>query len=163
MATTSIRIEGIEAVMARLRVDAIARQHLRDGFNAIGFLLTNEAKQRAPVDTGLLRNSIAFEVDPSPVPLWVTIGARPHYAPYMEYGTGLCHDHPSWPKRPHKVPLGALDKWGHRTGNDGNAVALMITLRGGLKPRRYLRGALEANGERVIRIMAGALRKAGET
>ena len=167
MPQASIRIDGLDEVMARLRADRIAQQHLRRGFEEVGWFLRSEASKRAPVHKGTLRGSIAHEVDPSPVPLWVRVGhlrdgAAPH-APYMEFGTGLVHDHPSWPRRVHRVSGGKLAPWAELRGVNPYAVANAIMRRGGLRPRRYLRGALEENSDRVIRIIAGALRRAGET
>lgn len=138
----TIKVEGLDQLMARLRAEPLLAAPLRKGFDKVGFLVTSEARKRAPVDRGTLRASIAHQVDPSPLPLWVTVGAKPHYAPYMEYGTGLVHDHPSWPRK----------------GLDGDAARVRIMRRGGLTPRRYLRGALEDNRERIVRIVSGAIR-----
>ena len=162
MNSISIRVEGLDRLIAKLRAEPLLAQPLRSGFEKVGFLLGSEARRRAPVDRGQLRASIAHQVDPSPVPTWVKVGAKPHYAPYMEYGTGLIHDHPSWPRKPHKIPFGALDGWAKRKGLDGGAVAGAVMARGGLKPRRFLRGALEDNREKVLRIISGALRAASE-
>lgn len=41
------------------------------------------AKNRAPVDTGALRNSIGTDVSG----LSATVGPTVHYAPYLEFGT----------------------------------------------------------------------------
>jgi hypothetical protein len=151
----TIKVEGLDKLMARLRVDPLVGKPLRDGFEAVGHLVVSEARKRAPVDRGLLRASIAHEAET----LGVKVGAKPKYAPYMEYGTGLVHDHPSWPRKRHVVPPGALAGWGKRKGADGAAVANAISRRGGLKPRRYLRGALEDNTGRIVRIVAGALKR----
>jgi hypothetical protein len=159
----SIRVEGMDRVAERLRAGPLLGQPMRDAFNKIGLGLQTSARKRAPVDRGALRASIGYRMDPSPVPTWVRLeaGQAAPYAPYMEFGTGMQHDHPSWPRRPHRIPPGALDAWGKRKGIDGAAVAGAIMKRGGLKPRRFLRGALEENQDRVVRIIAGALRSAG--
>lgn len=157
----TIKIEGLDKLIAKLRGNDMLGPALREGFEKVGYVVTSEAKKRAPVDRGTLRASIAHEVDPSPVPQWVRIGAKPFYAPYMEFGTGLVHDHPSWPRKRHVVPVAALAGWAGRVGADAGGAANAISRRGGLKPRRYLRGALEDNGERIVRLIAGSLRKAG--
>jgi len=79
----------------------------------------------------------------------------------MEYGTGLTHDHPNWPRRVHVVPVGALSNWGPVRRNlvSAGAVATSITRRGGLKPRRYLRGMLEDNSSKFIAIIRRAVRE----
>ena len=153
----TVRVEGLDRVLAGLQPVPLFAAPLRKGFDAVGYLLTSEAKRRAPVDRGTLRASIAHEVEGGAIPTGVKIGAKPFYAPYMEYGTGLAHDHPSWPRKRHMVPPGALDGWAKRKGLDGGAVARSINKRGGLAPRRFLRGALEANEARVVAIVRKAL------
>jgi HK97 gp10 family phage protein len=158
MPDITVTIQGLDSTLDRLQLAPLLAQPLRNGFEAVGYLLTSEAKRRAPVDRGLLRASIAHKVDQSSVPMGVEIGAKPFYAPYMEFGTGLVHDHPSWPRKRHMVPAGALDGWAKRKGLDGGAVARSINKRGGLKPRRFLRGALEGNEARVVSIVTKALK-----
>lgn len=158
----TIRVEGLDRLAAQLRADHLLGPALRRGLDKVGYIITSEAKKRAPVDRGQLRASISHEVDPSPLPTFVKIGAKPHYAPYMEFGTGLVHDHPSWPRKPHKIPFGVLDGWGKRKGIDGAGAAGAIMKRGGLKPRRYLRGAIEDNEGRIVKLIAGELKKAGQ-
>ena len=162
MPSVSIQVLGLDALMADLRAERLLAAPLREGFDKVGIGLRTSAVKRAPVDRGALRSSIKPVVDPSSVPLWVELraGDAAPYAPYMEYGTGLVHDHPNWPRKPHRIPAGALDAWAKRKGLDGGAVASRIMRRGGLKPRRFLRGALEDNRETVIRIISGALRRA---
>ena len=158
MPEITVAIQGLDRTLDRLQLAPLLAQPLRNGFEAVGYLLTSEAKRRAPVDRGLLRASIAHKVDQSSVPMGVEIGAKPFYAPYMEYGTGKQHDHPNWPKKPHYIPAGALDAWGKRKGKSGGAVARIIMNNGGLKPRRFLRGALEGSEARVVSIMTKALK-----
>lgn len=50
-------------------------------------IVESDAKRRAPVDTGILRNSIHTKVHTSE--LKATIGTPIEYAPYVEYGTGI--------------------------------------------------------------------------
>lgn len=161
--TASITIKGLDDLIRRLRDKNLLAPALHDGMKAAGFLLESEAKKRAPVDRGLLRSSIAHEVFTEGSLIGARIGAKPKYAPYMEYGTGLVHDHPSWPRKRHVVPAGALAGWGKRKGLDGAAVARSITKRGGLTPRRYLRGALEDNQARVVKVISGHLKRAEQT
>lgn len=167
----TIRIDGLPELIRRLREDAGLAKPLEQGFHTIGLHASSESKRLAPVDTGLLRNRITYEVDRSPLPTFVRIGTiggdNPGYAAYMEYGTGLRHDHPNWPRRPHVVPGKALVKWAARKarsrygGPEGGAyaVARAITARGGLAPRRYLRGPFEANRARYVRTIEEALRR----
>jgi HK97 gp10 family phage protein len=51
--------------------------------------IRDRAKRKAPVDTGLLRNSIVAElVQQTPTSVTWRIGTDVHYAPYQEHGTG---------------------------------------------------------------------------
>jgi HK97 gp10 family phage protein len=67
--------------------DAILR-----ALETVGLFVEGEAKLRAPVDTGRLRNSITHEVVPDE--LAVYIGSNVEYAPYQEYGTSKMKAHP---------------------------------------------------------------------
>src|SRR5690242_610786 len=48
------------------------------------FRIEGRAKQLAPVDTGLLRNSIQTQIEG---PLKATVGTNVNYAQYQEFGT----------------------------------------------------------------------------
>jgi len=126
----------------------------RAWLHASGMLVRSLAQIRAPRNLGALAGSIRERVDGSENPTFVDIGSNLHYAPYMEFGTGMVHDHPTWPRAPHipyvgKNPNGqpvlGLLEWGRQKGGAslGYAAAKAIAKRGGIKPRRYLRGALE--------------------
>lgn len=62
--------QGIEAAVAR-------------GLESIALLAEGYAKQKCPVDTGRLRNSITHVTDESAA----YIGTNVEYAPYVELGT----------------------------------------------------------------------------
>lgn len=62
--------QGIEAAVAR-------------GLESIALLAEGYAKQKCPVDTGRLRNSITHVTDDSAA----YIGTNVEYAPYVELGT----------------------------------------------------------------------------
>lgn len=153
------------ALIRKLRDDRFAREPLRQALVQIGRHGENEAKNRAPVDSGRLRASITHQVDDQPLMLSVDIGVigprgALDYAKYMEFGTGLVHDHPNWPHRPHFVSPKHLMNWGPvRRGIVSPGIARLITRRGGLRPRRYLRSVLEQNGERYVRIVSAFLRR----
>ena len=48
-------------------------------------LVEEEAKKRCPVETGTLRRSIHTELHDT----YGEVGTNLHYAPYVEFGTGL--------------------------------------------------------------------------
>lgn len=62
--------------------DAVARALERIGMQAEGY-----AKDLAPVDTGLLKNSITYDIDKDERKVY--IGTNVEYAPYVELGTGI--------------------------------------------------------------------------
>lgn len=155
-----------DEVIKRLRNDRFVREPLRVALNKVGRMGETDSKRRAPVDFGRLRAAITHQVDDQPMMLSVDIGVigksgELPYAKYMEYGTGLTHDHPSWPRRVHMVPVSALANWGPVRRNlvSAGAVATSITKRGGLKPRRYLRGMLEDNSGNFIAIIKRAVKE----
>jgi hypothetical protein len=118
---------------------------------------------------GCCANRITYEVDKQPFPTFVRVGTigkgGANYAAYMEFGTGLRHDHPNWPRKPHIVPPMALGPWAARKSRGGEdfnpfTIARAITRRGGLKPRRYMRNPFEANQTKYVRYLTDALKKA---
>lgn len=113
------------------------------------------ARARAPVNSGALRRSIDTRLEEKPGEATAYIGSNRFYAPYMEFGTGLRHDHPSWPRKRHLIPPGALNSWAamkSRGGTpvDGEAVRQAIMKAGGLRPRRFLRSSLEDLTDRIL-------------
>ena len=57
------------------------KQQVLAGLTAVGLSAEGHAKENCPVDTGRLRNSIAFAVHDDEV----YIGTNVEYAPYVEY------------------------------------------------------------------------------
>lgn len=154
------RIEVDAASWSAIKAMTAFRRQLAEAMTQIGRHAENASKLRAPVDMGRLRASITHQVTEAPSLITAQVGVIGHqremeYAWYMEYGTGLTHDHPSWPHRRHVVKAQHLSAWGpvRRGTLNANAVARAITRRGGLRPRRYLRGPLEANSDRYLGII----------
>jgi len=157
---TDAQIRGLEAVVRSLDFGKDAADVLSSYLGAAADVVLGEAKRRAPVDVGLLKASINRQVrKDSDYVVTASIGTnvardgRP-YGAFMEYGTGLVHDHPTWPRKRHVVPPAALMGWAERKGRGGTyhdawVIADAITRRGGLKPRRYLRGSLEIYSDRI--------------
>jgi phage gpG-like protein len=108
-------------------------------------LVVNEAKQRAPVDTGRLRASITPEVRREDGGVVGIVGSNVVYAPYMELGT-----------RPHWPPPGALAVWARRHHIPEYVVRRAIGLRG-LEARRFLQGAFEAMQGRIKDLIGRAV------
>lgn len=104
----------------------------------------NQAKVNAPVDEGRLRASITADVRDEGSAIVGVIGSNVEYAPYMEHGTGLLADEGGSGR--HNPPPSALAGWASRHGLNPYAVARAIAKRGGLKPRRFFRDAIESSG-----------------
>lgn len=148
MSDVEVKIENLDEVLRRISPEIYA-EPLRTFWERAAIAVENLARTKAPVDTGRLRASMAHELDSASPPIWAKVGSNVAYAPYMEYGTGTQSDGPGGRGGVHWPPPGALDVWAQRHGfPSGAVVAKIIGQRGGLEPRRYLRGALqEAMGQ----------------
>lgn len=62
---------------------------LLDAVGAAGRAVEEEAKAICPVDTGVLRDSIASRVDQATNSVYATVYATAPYAGYVEFGTGI--------------------------------------------------------------------------
>lgn len=97
-------------------------------------LVENTAKKECPVDSGQLRNSITHQV----VGDVGYVGTNVHYAPYVEYGTGVFAAKGN----------GRQDRWVYcdAKGNWHSTI--------GQKPQPFLEPALEQNREMIAKIFA---------
>jgi len=117
-----------------------------------GEAVHREAVRRAPSDLGALPSSIYLKLRKTGFAYEATIGSHLPQARYMEYGTGRRGDPEVSHKSEHWPPWRALEPWARRHGfppGGGFLVARAIGLRGGLEPRRFLRGAWEY-GKRIL-------------
>lgn len=138
-----VEIQNLDALMSKLD-SGLFNAPVRKFFQRAIVPVEGKAKQNAPSDTGLLRSRITHMIDKAPLPLWAKVGTNQHEAPFMEYGTGLLSDGPKKSGRRHWPPAAALELWARRHGfASGAVVARIIGLRGGLRPRRFLRNALK--------------------
>lgn len=181
MTTVSVEVKNLAKLVRALRDNAGVAQELTQAFHDIGLNGVSDSRRAAPVNSGKLRNSIFYEVDWQPLPTYVRIGVlggpTAGYAAYMEYGTGLVHDHPNWPRERHRVPAAALESWVEQKGrsrgekakarrerlsrvsDDARRAAYFIMKRGGLEPRRYLRDPFERNRDKYVRRIQKAIRR----
>ena len=102
----------------------------RMGLKADGYAKDYLTEQKA-VDTGLLRNSVTFKVDPANDTVY--IGTNVEYAPYIELGTGAKN-----------TPGGRPGSWGY-IDDEGRAHHTS-----GQKARPYLKPAV-ANHKQTYR------------
>lgn len=71
----------------RLRADVEASPKLAAVLTLVALRVVREARKRAPVDTGRLKNSIGMDVHREGRHLVATIGTNVEYAPAQEFGT----------------------------------------------------------------------------
>lgn len=169
MSSYEIQVRGLDQIVRALDLERDAVDVLREYIDAAAKVVASEARRRAPVDTSLLRTSINDQVKVEGQKVTASIGTNVRkngkpYGAYMEFGTGLVHDHPSWPRKRHVVPPAALIGWAERKGrggtfHDAEVIADAITRRGGLLPRRYLRGSLEQYQGQIVRNLGEVVRK----
>lgn len=86
MASISVRIDGLDELLKKLTPDLYA-EPLRKFWQRASITVQSRARELSPVDTGLLRNSILYEVDSASPPMYAKVGSDVFYAPYQEFGT----------------------------------------------------------------------------
>jgi len=118
--------------------------------------VASEARSRTPVNTGVLRASIATDVTTgtslsAAIRGKVFTGAQAPYAPYVEEGTA-----------PHWAPIGPLLLWARRVlGNERAAYAVQRAIaRRGTRGRHMFRDALAAVRPRMEGMLQQAMARA---
>jgi phage gpG-like protein len=153
-----VKIEGLDRLVQKCD-GKIIHGPLKRFWQRCAIKVQGRAREKAPVDRGLLRSSIATQIDDGNPPLWAKVGTNVFYAPYQEFGTGLLAEGEGKKGGRHWPPGQALDLWASRHGfKSGRQVARIIGMRGGLRPKRYLRDALKESVEDI----RGFLRTLGE-
>ena len=83
----SVSITGLEGINKALEnYDKFLTKELSQEINASALKIQSDAKKLAPVNMGLLRNSIVLEGQSGG--LTYNVAALMRYAPYVEFGTG---------------------------------------------------------------------------
>ena len=111
------------------------------------------------------RRSITHAIDgeSGKIPAGARVGSNQETARWGEFGTGLLSEDPKSTKRRHWPPSAPLEAWaaahgiepvlskrdGHVIETPGEIVAAAIGLRGGIKPRRFLRTAARDNARKI--------------
>lgn len=133
---SSITLDGVEEVLGALD-ELKDTENIEAALGTACALVERSAKQKAPKDTGALRQSITSEVRNLEGVVFTPL----FYAPYVEYGTGLFAENggrtdvPWW----YKDDKG---EW-HKTS--------------GQHPQPFMRPALDENREQILRILREAL------
>lgn len=125
--SVTVTVHGLEDLRRKLRdkrADAPVARYL----DRAAIKVQGDARKKAPVDEGTLRNSIGTE---SPSNRKRRIGPSVEYGEYVETGT-----------RPHWPPPGALAGWARRHGMSEYAIRRKIGLYG-TKKQPYMQPAAE--------------------
>lgn len=132
--SVTVKLIGMENAIAKMK-PAIAGRPIRRFFERGSILIFNEAVRNVPVDTGRLKGSHAWEVDPGTLPLWAKTGTNVDYASDVHFGTP-----------PHHVDPSELDPWAKHKGirGGGHAASNWIAERG-TKANPWLDEALSSN------------------
>ena len=162
-----LKIKGLKAMVDRMDFQGPLETTLGKYIQSAGETIAGSARAKAPVDVGTLRASINSQYKHEGAVFTAVIGTNVEYAPYMEYGTGTQHDHPNWPRNPHRVSPSALVGWASRKlrGGEGDPqqlaakAAFSIMRKGGLKPRRFLRGSFEELEPQILAGIRTIIRK----
>ena len=130
----SIEVKGLDAVLKKLD-SAIGIEKVENNVQKACLIVERAAKQNAPKGTGELRRSISSRVEINEGDITGLVFSPLEYAPYVEYGTGLFAEGGNGRK---DVPWNYQDDEGvwHSTS--------------GMKPRPFLRPALEDNRIAII-------------
>lgn len=163
MASITIDIKGMSEALNKFdKYGKLVQAEIKDEVNASALKIQLDAKKLAPVNLGMLRNSIYLvEQSISQHKFLYTVGAGAKYAPYIEFGTGgkvsIPTGYESYASSfkaktggTFKEMLKALIMWvekkGIASGKQSKSVAYMIAisiLRKGLRPQPFLIPAFE--------------------
>lgn len=138
----SIEFEGLNELLETLE-ELGNLDNIEDALGKACALVERSAKQKAPKGTGELRRSITSKVESNGSNIQGVVYTPLEYAPYVEFGTGLFAE--SGGRQ--DVPWNYQDDKGewHSTS--------------GMKPRPYMRPALNENREEILRILKEGIGK----
>lgn len=81
-------IEGQKQLTAKIKkVQMAAANEIEQALVNSALIVERDAKIKAPVDTGRLRQSITHNLEPDPVNPYVEVGTNVEYAKHVEFGT----------------------------------------------------------------------------
>jgi phage gpG-like protein len=122
-----VTIHGMDDLIRRLGPQIVVNPKRRF-LSRSAIAVQSRAREKTPVDTGRLRNSIAVAISGDTA----QIGTNVVYGIFVHLGT-----------RPHFPPVAALAGWARRHGADPFLVARGIS-RNGTKARPFLRDGFNA-------------------
>lgn len=133
----SIKIVNLNEVFQTL--DDISGANLEEALGQACALVEASAKSKAPKGTGELRRSITSKVDGNKGEVFTPL----HYAPYVEFGTGLFAEMGGRKDVP----------WSYKD-DEGNWHTTS-----GMKPHPYMRPALDDNRAMILELIKEGLVK----
>lgn len=134
----AIQLEGAAELMALLAKKGDVK-NTKEALSKVCAIVEADAKKKAPKGTGELRRSITSKVDDEKGIVFTPL----EYAPYVEYGTGLFAEEG-----------GRLDVPWNYQDDEGNWHSTS-----GMKPRPFMRPALDENREEILRILKESVGK----
>jgi len=177
MGAITFDIKGLDATLAEIKAyPQDIERIINNEFKAFGVQVVNDARVNAPVNEGLLRESISSQV----TPLQVSISVNVDYAAYLEFGTKsfaaayvatLPQDWQTFAAQ-YKGSSGGtfqelvmrIKKWvqlkGLASGKDIDSAAYLIArkiVRDGIRPHPYLYPAFEKNKIELIKNLKAQL------
>jgi hypothetical protein len=140
----AIEIEGLDALIRKAGDNAaMLGRPLKRFFTLAAIAVQKYSRTRAPVDTGLLRNSIAYDVDNVAIPEYAKIGPNVPYGASVEFGIGDFNEGPGGLGQARLPTAEQLEGWAHRHGLNPVLIARTIERRGGIRPNPYMRSGFE--------------------
>lgn len=141
----AVSIEGLDELIAKAHNSgALIGRPLKRFFTLSAIAVQKQSRELAPVDRGLLRSSIAYDVDGGTVPEWAKIGPNVPYGASVEFGIGDFNEGPGGLGQAPLPTAEQLEGWARRKGLDPVMVARAIERKGGIRPNPYMRGGFEA-------------------
>lgn len=128
----SIEFDGLRDILEMLD-EAVDEEKLNTALGRACALIERAAKEKAPKGSGELRRSITSKVENGEGVVFTPL----LYAPYVEFGTGLFAE-----------DGGRTDVPWNYQDDEGNWHSTS-----GMKPRPFMRPALDENREEILRIL----------
>lgn len=148
-----VKIEkGQELANLFRKYPQISLPNLRDAAMKSAFEIEGQAKDRAPVDTGRLRASIATSLGILNKGLSSVVSTNVSYAGYVHEGT-----------KPHTPPYQAIKDWAKRKGIDKPYFVWKKIQKKGTKGTPFMRDGAEAAKNRIQRFYEVAIRNTMNT
>ena len=137
-----VSVQGLDRIYTHLK-SLEDTKNIKSAMGKACAVVEADAKKKAPKGVGELRRSISSKVEANDNTVKGIVYTPLEYAPYVEYGTGLFAEKGGR----QDVPWNYKDEEGnwHTTS--------------GMKPRPYMRPALQENRTKVYRILKEGLNK----